>query len=49
MHFVLSALLICAFVVLLLAGLASVLRDMLARDLRPLIMPRAGRDQRPQP
>ena len=43
MHFVLSALLICAFVVLLLAGLASVLRDMLARDLRPLVMPRAQR------
>jgi hypothetical protein len=46
MHFVLSALLICAFVVLLLAGLASVLRDMLSHDLRPLVMPRAGRDQR---
>jgi hypothetical protein len=43
MHFVLSALLLCSFVVLLFAGLASVLRDLLSRDLRPL-MPRAGRD-----
>jgi hypothetical protein len=46
MHFVLSVLLLCAFVVLLLAGLASLLRDMLARDFRPLGIPRAERDQR---
>ncbi len=44
MHFVLSALLLCSFVVLLLAGLASVLRDLLARDFRPLAIPRTGRD-----
>jgi hypothetical protein len=47
MHFILSLLLLCSFVVLLLAGLASVLRDMLARDFRPLVIPRAGRDQLP--
>lgn len=46
MHFVLSALLLCSFVVLLLAGLASVLRDLLARDFRPLAIPRTGRDFR---
>jgi hypothetical protein len=46
MHLVLSALLLCSFVVLLLAGLASVLRDLLSRDLRPLLIARAGRDQR---
>jgi hypothetical protein len=34
MHFVLSAILLCAFVTLLLAGLASVLRDLLSRDFR---------------
>jgi hypothetical protein len=47
MHLVLSALLLCSFVVLLLAGLASVLRDLLSRDFRPLVMPRAERDRRP--
>jgi hypothetical protein len=36
MHFVFSALLLCLFVVLLLAGLASVLRDLISRDLRGL-------------
>jgi hypothetical protein len=36
-HFVLSALLLCSFVVLLLVGLASVLRDLVSHDLRPLI------------
>jgi hypothetical protein len=46
MHFVLSAFLLCSFVVLLLAGLASVLRDLLSRDPRPLAMPRAGRERR---
>ncbi len=45
MHFVLSALLLCSFVVLLLAGLASVLRDLLSRDPQPRVMPRAERDQ----
>jgi hypothetical protein len=44
MHFVLSALLLCSIVVLLLTGLASVLRDLLSRDFRPLVMPPAGRD-----
>jgi hypothetical protein len=48
MHFVFSALLLCSFVVLLLAGLASVLRDLLSRDLRPLMMPRAEGDRRSQ-
>jgi hypothetical protein len=43
MHFVLSALLLSSFVVLLFAGLASVLRDLLSRDFRPPL-PRAGRD-----
>jgi hypothetical protein len=38
MHFVLSALLLCAFFVLLLSGLASVLRDLLSRDYRPLVV-----------
>ncbi|HTV98144.1 MAG TPA: hypothetical protein VME42_19285 [Steroidobacteraceae bacterium] len=33
MHWVLAATLICIFSVLLLAGLVSVLRDMLRRDL----------------
>jgi hypothetical protein len=47
MHFILSLLLLCAFVVLLLAGLASVLRNMLTRDFRPLAIPRAERDHRP--
>ena len=37
MHFVLSALLLCSFVVLLLVGLASVLRELLSRDRRPLL------------
>jgi hypothetical protein len=46
MHFALSALLLCSLVVLLLAGLASVLRDLLSRDLRPVVVPHAGRDQR---
>lgn len=47
MHFVLSALLLCSFVVLLLAGLASVLRDLLSRGhLRPLAIPRAERERR---
>jgi hypothetical protein len=45
MHFILSLLLLCAFVVLLFAGLASVLRDLLLRDLRPLGTPRARPDQ----
>jgi len=36
MHFVLSALLLCSFFVLLLAGLASALRDVLSRDFRPV-------------
>jgi hypothetical protein len=45
MHFVLSALLLCSFVVLLLAGLASVLRDLLSRDLRPMALPAAGSDR----
>jgi hypothetical protein len=35
MHGVLSALLLASFVVLALAGLAGVLRDLLSRDLRP--------------
>jgi hypothetical protein len=48
MHFVLSALLLCSFVVLLLAGLASVLRDLLSRDLRPMVVPPAGCDRRDQ-
>jgi hypothetical protein len=48
MHFVLSALIFCSCVVLLLAGLASALRDLLSRDFRPLLMPRAERDQRSQ-
>jgi hypothetical protein len=42
MHFVLSALLLCSFVVLLLVGLASVLRDLLSRDFRPPLASRAG-------
>jgi hypothetical protein len=37
MHLILSALLLCSFVVLLLVGLASVLRDVLSRDLRSLV------------
>jgi hypothetical protein len=45
MHFFLSALLLCSFAVLLLAGLASLLRDLLSRDVRPMMMPRAGRDR----
>jgi hypothetical protein len=45
MHFVFSALLLCAFVVLLLTGLASVLRDLLSRDFRPLRVARAAGDQ----
>jgi hypothetical protein len=48
MHFVVSALLLCSFVVLLLAGLASVLRDLLSRELRPMVAPPAGRGQRSQ-
>lgn len=32
MHLLLSTLLLCAFLVLLLAGLASVLRDLMTRD-----------------
>lgn len=39
MHLVLSALLLCSLVVLLLAGLASVLRDLLSRDFRALPSP----------
>ena len=38
MHIVLSALLLCSFVMLLLAGLASVLRDLLSRDFRRLVL-----------
>jgi hypothetical protein len=45
MHFALSALLICAFLGMLLFGLASVLRDMLARDFGPLVNRRTERDQ----
>jgi hypothetical protein len=47
MHFVLSALLLCASVMLLFAGLASVLRDLLSRDSRGLAISRAQRDRRP--
>jgi hypothetical protein len=46
MHFVVSAFLLCSFVVLLLAGLAGVLRDLLARGFRPMAMPRAERERR---
>jgi hypothetical protein len=34
MHAILSAVLLCAFVLLLLTALASVLRDLLSRDFR---------------
>ena len=47
MHIILSALLLCSFVMLLLAGLASVLRDLLSRDSRGLAISRAQRDRRP--
>ena len=45
MRIVLSALLLCSFVMLLLAGLASVLRDLLSRDFRGLAMSRAERER----
>jgi hypothetical protein len=45
MHIVLSALLLCSFVMLLLAGLASVLRDLISRDFRGLAMPREERER----
>jgi hypothetical protein len=45
MRIVLSALLLCSFVMLLLAGLASVLRDLLSRDFRALAMPREERER----
>ncbi len=45
MHFALSAFLIWAFLGLLLFGLVSALRDMLARDFGPQVNRRTERDQ----
>lgn len=43
MRFALSALLLCMFLGLLIAGLVSVLREMLARDFRPAQVPEPAR------